>query len=108
MPCTTSALVARSVIGVCAGTRMHAGVKEYCWPMARTVTAPSASSTLPRFGSTNSPARCSRVGSIVSTRACGMVTRWMPANAASSARTMMMATEMVAQRFSVRSATSAP
>ena len=62
MPWTTSALVARIVIGVSAGTTMHAGVKEYCWPIARTVTLPLASSTLPRLLSTNSPERCSRVG----------------------------------------------
>jgi hypothetical protein len=40
-PCTTSALVARNVIGVSVGTRMHCGVNEYCWPTARTVTEPS-------------------------------------------------------------------
>ena len=42
-PWTTSALVARKVIGVSDGTRMHCGVKEYCWPIARTVTEPSGS-----------------------------------------------------------------
>ena len=40
-PCTTSALVARKVIGMPAGTTMHGGVNEYCWPTARTVTEPS-------------------------------------------------------------------
>ena len=40
-PWTTSALVARNVIGVSAGTTTHCGVKEYCCPIARTVTEPS-------------------------------------------------------------------
>ena len=39
-----------------AGTSMHCGVKEYCWPIARTVTEPSGSSALPRLLSMNSPA----------------------------------------------------
>ena len=64
---------ARKVSGVLSGTRMQDGAKEYCWPMARTVTEPSGSSALPRLDSTNSPPRCSVVGSTISTRACGMV-----------------------------------
>ena len=43
-PWIASALVARKMIGVLAGTRMHCGVKEYCWPTTRTVTEPSGSS----------------------------------------------------------------
>ena len=61
-PWTTSALVARNVIGVSVGTTMHCGVKEYCWPIARTVTEPSGSTALPRLLSTNSPPRCSVAG----------------------------------------------
>src|ERR1700722_8053105 len=63
-PCTTSALVARNLIGVSDGTMTHCGVKEYCCPIARTVTEPSASTALPRLLSTNSPERCSdlRIG----------------------------------------------
>ena len=72
-PWTTSALVARKVIGVSAGTTMHCGVNEYCCPIARTVTEPSASTALPRLLSTNSPERCSVLGSAVSTWPCGIV-----------------------------------
>ena len=59
-PCTTSALVTRNVMGVSAGTRMHCGVKEYCWPIARTVTEPSGSTALPRLLSMNSPRQMQR------------------------------------------------
>ena len=47
-----------------AGTTTHCGVNEYCCPIARTVTEPSASTALPRLLSTNSPDRCSvlRIG----------------------------------------------
>ena len=61
-----------NVIGVSVGTRMQEGVKEYCWPMARTVTAPSGSIALPRLLSMNSPPRCRVRGSAVSTRLCGI------------------------------------
>ncbi|MFK4578800.1 hypothetical protein ABIF83_002247 [Bradyrhizobium ottawaense] len=44
---------------------------------------------------------------MISTRGCGMVARWMPAKAASSAIITMMITAMVAQRRSTRAATSA-
>jgi len=71
-PCTTSALVVRNVIGVSAGTTMQDGVKEYCWPIPRTVMEPSGSSALPRLLSMNSPRRCKVRGSTISTRLCGI------------------------------------
>src|SRR3954469_9518450 len=108
-PWTTSALVARNVTGVSAGTSMHCGVNEYCWPMARTVTEPSGSTALPRLDSTNSPARWSVLGSARPTRACGIVAWWIPANAAMPASSTMIATETVAHRRSTRAAkASAP
>src|SRR3954453_10616094 len=108
-PWTTSALVARNVTGVSAGTSTHAGVNEYCWPMARTVTEPSGSTALPRLDSTNSPPRWSVLGSAVSTRGCRIGEWWRPANAAMPASSTMMPTEIVAQRRSTRAAkASAP
>src|SRR5215471_3376937 len=66
-PCTTSGLVARNTTGVSVGTTMHAGTKEYCCASTRTIADPSGCIAVPRFVSMNSPARCKRLASIVST-----------------------------------------
>src|ERR1700722_6974876 len=107
-PWTTSALVALKLIGVSVGTRMHCGVNENCWPMARTVTEPSSSTALPRMLSTNSPEMCSVCGFAVSTRACGMVARWMPAKIAIPISRPTMPADMMTHRRSMRAATAAP
>ena len=43
--------------GTPTGTRMQWGTKRYCCAIMRTVTEPSASCSVPRLFSTNSPAR---------------------------------------------------
>ena len=46
---------------------MHPGTKEYCCAMTRTIADPSGCICVPRLASMNSPARCRRLASIVST-----------------------------------------
>src|SRR3954470_4977592 len=66
-PCTTSGLVTRNTTRVSVGTTMHGGTKEYCCAMTCTTADPSGSSSVPRLPSMNSPVRCRRLASIVST-----------------------------------------
>src|SRR3984893_11806291 len=107
-PWTTSALVALKLMRVPVGTRMHCGVNENCCPIARTVTEPSASTALPRLLSTNSPEMCSVCGFAVSTQACGIVARWMPAKIAMPISKPTIPADMIVHRRSMRAATAAP
>src|SRR5665213_3141062 len=107
-PWTTSALVALKLTGVPVGTRMHCGVNENCWPTARTVTEPSASTALPRLLSMNSPEMCSVCGSAVSTQACGIVARWIPAKIAMPTSRPTTPADRMVHRCSMRAATRAP
>ena len=106
-PCTTSALVARKVTGVLAGTRMHWGVNEYCWPTTRTMTDPSACRAVPRLLSMNSPDTCSVVGSMVSTRDGGIIAQCRPVNTTIATRMTIRPTARIAHLRSMRAATSA-
>src|ERR1700694_2981502 len=87
---------------------MHCGVNENCCPIARTVTEPSGSTALPRLLSMNSPEICSVCGFAVSTQACGIVARWIPAKIAMPIRSPTIQADMMTHRRSIRAATSAP
>src|SRR5580704_228777 len=105
-PCTTSALVARNVMGVSVGTSRHCGVNEYCCATMRTVTEPSASTALPRLLSINSPLTLSVSGRIVSTREGGIIAQWRPVKITIATSTLTMITITVAHLRSMRAAMS--
>src|SRR5215470_13430890 len=111
-PCTTSALTARSVTGVSAGTTMHLGTNAYCCASTRTVTAPFGETEVPRFASENSPPSCKRVESMVSTLDGGCIPQWRVVNTTTATSATMIAVIDTAQtrstRLAVRSAASAP
>src|SRR5262245_49680581 len=87
--CTASALTARRVIGVSAGTTMHLGTNAYCCASTRTVTAPFEDTEVPRFGSENSPPTCKCVESMVSTLDGGCIPQWSVVNTTTATNTAM-------------------
>src|SRR5215471_2428653 len=103
-PCTTSALTARSVTGMSAGTRMHLGTNAYCSASTRTVTASFGETEVPRFVSENSPPSCTRVESMVSTLDGSCIPQWRVVNITIASSAKMMAIIDTAQTRSTRRA----
>src|SRR5258708_31703552 len=106
-PCTTSALVRRNVTGVPAGNVTQRGTNSYCWATRRTVTDPWGPAAVPRLLSTNSPRRCSVVGSMTSTLLGGCIAPAMPVATMTTNMMSSMAAIILIHRFSVRATTSA-
>src|SRR5215470_20062236 len=103
-PCTTSALTARSVTGVSAGTTMHLGTNAYCSASTRTVTAPFGETEVPRFASENSPPSCRRVESMVSTLDGSCIPQWRVVNTTIASSIKMIAVIDTAHTRSTRRA----
>src|ERR1700730_10231295 len=74
--------------------------------MIRTVTDPSGSTAVPRLLSTNSPWRCSVVGSMTSTLLEGCIASMTPLKTMIAIMTTSIAAMIMNQRFSVRATTS--
>src|SRR4051794_10993887 len=107
MPWITSGLARRSVTFCLSGTTTQFGTKANCVATMRVVTCPFGSTLVPRFGSVNSPLRCSVFGSIRSAFEGGLR---CSASAATSVSANRIATKPItasAQRSSERT-TSCP
>src|SRR5205085_8552341 len=104
-PWIASVLVPRKVTGRSAGTTMHGGMNEYCCATRRTVTLPSTPTAVPRLLSTNSPARCSVRGSMVSTRDGGIEDQCNPVTIITMISDAMISATTIAQRRSAPIAT---
>src|SRR4051794_18177861 len=102
MPWITSGLARRKVTSRPSGTTTQFGTKANCVATMRAVTCPLGSTRVPRFGSVNSPLRCSVFGSIRSAFEGGLR---CSANAATSVSANRIATNPItaaAQRSSER------
>src|ERR1700758_2743554 len=101
-PWITSGAVRRNLTGVSTGTCAPPGPNAYCSATILTVTAPSGSAAVPRLLSTNSPPRCSVVGSMVSTLLGGLSAWVTPVTTMTTIMTASIVAMRTSQRFSVR------
>src|SRR4051794_32362860 len=102
MPWITSGLAKRSVTFCPSGTTTQFGTKANCVATMRVVTCPLASTRVPRFGSENSPLRCSVFGSIRSAFEGGLRCSASAANSVSANRIATNPITATAQRSSER------
>src|SRR3954469_25321851 len=100
MPWITSGVAKRSVTGRFAGRTMQRGLNVNCVATIRLGICPSAATRVPRFGSGNSPVRCSVFESIVSMLLGGMIWWTRPAEMVASMITLTTPIEIAAQRSS--------